>query len=185
MTDEKITELYLSRSEDAISESARKYGKYCFAIANGILRDRDDALECVNDAYLRAWNSIPPKRPEHLGAFLARITRNAAINRYKADKAKKRGGGELTAAIEEFENCLGEGFEDRVVDSQVFSALLDSFLASLGKEDRIVFVLRYFELLPVKKIASDLSLNRNTVKTSLYRSREKLKKVLTKGGFDV
>ncbi|MBR6259186.1 MAG: RNA polymerase subunit sigma-70, partial [Oscillospiraceae bacterium] len=106
MEDALIIELYWQRNEDAIKETDNKYGAYCFSVANNVLRDNGEAEECVNDTYLRAWNAMPPKRPSLLRAFLAKITRRLAFNRYDANAAKKRGGGETAAVLEELAECI-------------------------------------------------------------------------------
>ena len=104
--DQKIIELYCNRSENAIAETAGKYGRYCTAIAYGILGSREDAQECVSDAYLTAWNAIPPRRPADLGTYLGKITRNLSIDRLRTRSREKRGGGEAPLALEELEDTL-------------------------------------------------------------------------------
>ena len=109
MNDQDIIKLYWTRSEQAIAVTAEKYGKYCYSIAFQILNDHEDAMECVNDTYLRAWNSMPPNRPDSLSAYLGKITRNLARNRYKLERTKKRGGSQTALALEELEMCIAGG----------------------------------------------------------------------------
>ena len=108
MQDSQIIELYFSRDEQAIIKTAEKYGGYCATIATNILHDSFDSEECVNDAYLAAWNSIPPARPEHLSSYLAKLTRNIALNRYKAKNAERRGGGEFAVSLDELGDCIAD-----------------------------------------------------------------------------
>lgn len=154
MNDESIIELFFSRSEDAITEAAKKYGAYCRRIAENVLGSSEDAEECLNDTYLSAWNSIPPKRPRSLSSFLGRITRNHAINRIKADSAKKRGGGEYLTAIDELADILpAERTAEEEFDASQLRELLEEFLDSLPRERRAVFVGRYWHFDSVSGIA--------------------------------
>lgn len=106
MDDKQIIELYWQRNEDAIHETSLKYGSYCYSIAHNILSNNEDSEECVNDTWLKAWNSIPPQRPVHLKMFLAKITRNLSFDKYKAGKAAKRGNGEIAVVLDELSECL-------------------------------------------------------------------------------
>lgn len=109
MEDHQIVELYWQRNADAISETADKYGDYCFAIAENILHNAEDSEECVNDTWLRAWNAIPPQKPAVLRMFLAKITRNLSFDRFHARNAEKRGGGEMALVLDELGECFGGG----------------------------------------------------------------------------
>ena len=106
MEDSKIVQLYWDRSPDAISQTAKKYGKYCTSIARNILGNHEDAEECVNDMYMRAWNSMPDHRPSVLSTYLGKITRNLAFNQYKREHADKRGGSEISAILDELGECV-------------------------------------------------------------------------------
>ena len=106
MEDERILELYFSRDEQAVVETDRKYGPYCFSLAHAILENEQDAEETVNDTYLHTWHAIPPRRPSVLRMFLAKITRNLAFTRWRRNTAQKRGGGEMALVLEELEGCL-------------------------------------------------------------------------------
>ena len=186
MTDESIVELYWSRSEDAISETAHKYGGYCFTVANNILDSREDSEECVNDTYMRAWDSMPEARPRRLSAFLAKITRNLALNRRRKNTAKKRGGAGLESALDELSEVVS-GVEDteKALDEILLAEALDTFLASLGDEARDLFVLRYFSVRAIAEIAEMKDMNEGAVRASLFRTRKKLAEYLRKEGFDV
>ena len=184
MEDREIVELYWSRSERAITETADKYGKYCRTIALRILNDEQDSEECVNDAYLQAWNAIPPRRPERLGAFLGKLVRNTALNRYKRANAEKRGGGQVPLALEELAECIPGGSDPaRAVDELALTQALERFLAGLPGETRKIFMRRYWYLSTVQEIAADLGLGESKVKMTLLRARNKLRTQLEQEGF--
>lgn len=186
MTDEQIIALYWARSEMAIRETDKAYGRYFHYIAHGILRNHEDAEEIVNDTYLKAWNSIPPARPDHLKAFLGRITRQLSINRLEQTTAQKRGGGQYLLALEELEECIPDGNDG--ADLVRLTALQDSlnrFLRSLSPDARRVFIRRYWYMHAISEIAENLSMSESKVKSLLMRTREKLKKYLIQEGFGV
>lgn len=186
MTDTEIIGLYQSRSERAVAESDKKYGAYCFAVANNILNSTEDSDECVNDTWLHTWNVIPPKCPERLKMFFAKITRNLALDRIKRNLSQKRGGGQLAAALEELEDCLSGGNHvDETLDEKLLSECLKDFLRELPKRDRQFFLRRYFYTEAVSDIASRFRVSANAVSVSLSRTREKLRKHLEKEGFSV
>ena len=169
MEDSRIIELYESRDQQAISQSDMKYGGYCYSVGYNILGVREDTEECVNETWLRAWNSIPPQKPRMLSAFFGRITRNIAFDRYRASKAAKRGKGEIAAVLEELDGIHLEG-------------LINEFLGELQERDRNIFLQRYWFAVPIKEISKKYAMNLNTVKASLFRSRNKLKALLEKEG---
>ncbi len=182
MDDRAIIDLYFARAERAIAETARRYGRYCTAIAYRILGSREDSEECVNDTYLRAWNAIPPHRPERLDTYLGTITRNLALNRYAERNAAKR-GGQVELALDELRDCLADtATVEDVVDNRALADALNAFLASLPAETRRIFVARYWHLKPIKTIARELHLGESAVKMRLARSREQLRDYLTKEG---
>lgn len=186
MSDEEIIELYWKRSELALEETARKYGSLCYSVAYRILRDCFESEECVNDGYLRAWNAIPPQRPQKLPAFLAKIVRNLALNLLEKKGASKRGGEEITLALEELGDCIPMGTTpEEWYDRQELIQLLNSFLASLKYQDRIFFLLRYWELRSVKEVAKLCGVGQSRVKMSLMRSRCKLRDLLEREGIVV
>lgn len=184
MDDEQIIGLFLSRSESALSETAKKYGKYCSYIAFSVLRSNEDAEECVQDAYMKLWNSIPPQMPQNLRAFVGRLTRNTALNRYEHDTAAKRGGSATALVLDELEECIAWGkTADSEIDSLALTEILNRFLAGMKKEPRRIFVLRYWYFLTVKEIADRLGIGVGKVKMSLLRSRNELKELLRKEDF--
>ena len=186
MDDSVIIEMFRSRFEDAIKEVQKKYGDYCFRIAFEIIRNREDAEECVNDALLRAWESIPPNEPEHLGAYLGRIVRNLAIDRLKESTAQKRGLGEVPLDISELEDFIfqpGSVWEE--IDEQVLIDIINSFLDEQKKLYRIVFMQKYWYLMEIKKIAELNGISESKTTSILHRLRKKLKKRLEKEGYTI
>lgn len=173
MDDGKIIELYFARSEDAIYETDRKYGKYCRAIAYNVLSSNEDANECVNDTYFRVWNSIPPAKPDSLRAFLAKICRNAALNRYEYNRAARRSAN-LETALDEIESVIPSS-DAPPSDTVALRDAINSFVASLGERERVIFVQRYFYLLPIKQIADGRGLGESNVKQILMRTRARFK----------
>ena len=184
MEDSVIVSLYWDRDEQALRETANKYGSYCHTIAYNVVRNRQDAEECVNDTYVQAWNAMPPQKPTVLRAFLGKITRNLAINRYRAAHSKRRGGGQLPAVLEELEDCFSDGPEAALEEAEL-SRLLDRFLRQLPQKDCIVFVRRYWYMDSLAEIAGRCHMALGSVKSSLHRSRNKLKDFLEQEGIFV
>lgn len=183
MEDERIVELFWTRSESAISETSAKYGKYCHAVAYRILSSEEDAKECVNDTYLDAWNSMPPHRPAILSTFLGKITRRIAIDRWRSRDAKKRGGGEAAITLEELEECVSSGHDvEREVEEKEVLEKLNAFLGKLSASERDVFLCRYFFLLPVSEICDKFGFGQSKVKSMLSRTRKKLRDFFVKEG---
>lgn len=184
MEDSQIIELYWQKNGDAISETAGKYGPYCFAIAENILHNAEDSEECVNDTWLRAWNAIPPQRPGALRIFLAKITRNLAFNRFHARNAEKRGGREIALVLDELEDCLGGGADaEAAYEAKELRRCIRHFVRSLPERDGNVLVRRYFFAEPVADIAKRYGLSENNVMVILSRTRRKLKAHLLKEGY--
>ena len=184
MKDEEILRLYRERSETALTETERQYGALCGTIARNILRNRQDAEECVNDTWRRAWNSIPPEEPRSLAAYLGRITRNLALNRLQKQNRLKRGGGEMTLIWEE----LGEMLPDRDTPEQhwerrAIAAALERFLRGLTPEERILFLRRYWYMDPVGDIAQRFGYSQSKVKSMLARCRTQLRAYLEQEGY--
>ena len=183
MDDSRIINLFWERSESAIAETEKKYGRYCGTIAINILGNREDTEECVSDTWMRAWNAIPPARPVVLKAFLGKITRNLALNILEKNRAGKRGGGEGTAVLDELEECVADaGAASLSAEGYVLKDTLEAFLKGLPEEKRVIFVRRYWYMDPVKKIAEDLSVTESKVKMTLLRTRKELAEVLKKEG---
>lgn len=184
MTDSEIIKLYFDRSERAIEETDRAYGKYCRYISFEILRNNEDSEEIVNDTYLKTWESIPPKNPPSLKNFLGKIVRGLSINRLEYNNAQKRGGGQFNAVLEELEGCLpshDEGGED----SEQIRMIIDRFLRSLPREKRRIFVLRYWYMTPIAEIAGEMGSSEGKIKMTLLRLRKELKKALEGEGVTV
>ena len=183
MEDLHIIELYWQRDESAIKASQTKYGGYCSTIANNILHSAEDTEECVNDTWFRAWNTMPPEKPNRLAVFLGRITRNLAIDKYRRDKSQKYGGGQTALCFDELGECIGENspIEDRVA----LKELLNIFLSELPDKNRDIFLLRYWYLMPIAEIAKRYNTSEGAVKKKLQRIREKLKAYLEKEGVGV
>ena len=183
MEDAQIVQLYLARAENAMTETAAKYGRYCRAVAGNILPDSRDGEEAVNDAYLAAWNSIPPHRPQCLGTYLAKLTRRAALKIWRAKDAQKRGGGQGSAALEELAEILPGGDDPQTaVEAAELTEALDRFLASLPDTERRVFLRRYWYMDPIGAIASRFGFSQSKVKSMLARTRAKLLTHLKKEG---
>ena len=180
MNDGKIKELFRSRDQRAIKETEQKYGKYCLATAMRILNDKGDSEECVNDAYLAAWNRIPPDDPEDLLAYVSKITRNIAVSRLRKRNSDKRGGGFTAQLLSELDECCGSA-EDAVLQKEL-SAAMRRFLKKLPKRDRDVFLCRYYFAYPVEEIAESCGCDRDYVYTVLARTRKKLKEMFEKEG---
>ena len=183
MEDTHIVQMYWDRNETAISESAMKYGTYCTSIAQNILQNPADAEECVNDAYLGAWNTIPPQNPNPLLTYICRIVRNLSIMKYHANTAIKRNSF-YDAALDELEDCLAssETVEDKLTAKEL-SATLDQFLDTLDRENRVMFVRRYWYSDSISEIAERLHMSKNNVSVRLSRTRERLKNYLKKEGY--
>lgn len=183
MDDKRIVDLFWERSETALAETEKKYGSYCHRIAMNILSNELDAEECVNDAYLKAWESIPPHRPQRLSTFLGKITRNISLNRYAHNNAQKR-CHETALVYEELAELVSER-ADNTSDEGEIGAAINGFLSSLSAKSRIIFVQRYWYLCPIKEIAQNRGLSESDVKITLMRTRRKLKKHLEKEGITV
>ncbi len=184
MEDSAIVQLYWDRDQRAISETADKYGNYCTSIARNILDNAEDAEECVNDAYMNAWNSIPPHKPDILSAYLAKLTRNVCFNRYKYNHAQKRGGSEVSAVLEELSELIsGDESVEQQIESDELSQAIDSFLDTLPRKKRMMFVRRYWYSDSVSEIARQLGMKENAVSMTLSRTRLKLQQYLTERGF--
>ena len=185
MTDEKIIDLYFERSETAIAETDAKYGKYCRYISHNILRDEGASDEAVNDTYVKTWNTIPPKRPESLKAYLGRICRNLSLNLYEAMRAKKRGGDQVALLLDELSECIPDSSVGEIGDNIALRELINRFVASLSDKARVIFVRRYFYAASISEIARDYSVSEGNVSIILMRSRQKLKEILIKEGYTV
>ncbi len=176
LADERILDLYWERNEDAIAQTDRKYGKYLFRIAYNILDSQWDSEECQNDTYLRAWNAIPPTRPRVLQAFLVRILRNSAINKYKEMTRQKRVRSEMTVAFEELSHTLSTGnTSDRALQAAHLGRAISDFLDTRTKRQRYIFVARFYVGDKLEVIAAHLGLDPSTVHREVKRLQQDLK----------
>ena len=182
MSTEQYVKRFFDRDESVLAAVATQYGAYCRRIANNILGNDQDAEECVNDTWARAWNAIPPQKPQSLSAFLGKITRRLALDRLDYLTARKRGGKEMTAVLAEWEGVLSPELSAEHID---LKAALDRFLRELPTERRRLFLQRYWYMLPIKEIARDNRLQESNVKMQLLRTREALKTYLEKEGIYV
>ncbi len=182
--DNAIIELYWNRDDRAVSQTAEKYGVYCMKISQNILNNFSDSEENVNDTYLKAWNSIPPTRPKILSAYLGRIARNLALNRYKARHAKKRTGDEFSVSLDELSQCTPSGVsvEDEVQIKKL-GQTINRFLSEQKEDVRAVFVCRYFNCDSIEEISSKSGFSQSKIKSILMRTRMKLRLCLEKEGY--
>lgn len=183
LEDSKIIDLFYERSEQAILELSKKYGALCYSIARNILNNVQDVEECVNDAYLAAWNTIPPQNPNPLKSYINRIVRNIAITKYHTNTAAKR-NSTYDVALDELEECIParQSIEDEMAVKELTQAM-ESFLDTLDKESRVMFVRRYWYSDSISDIAERFQLSNNNVTVKLSRIRGRLKKYLEKEGF--
>ena len=183
MEDEKIIDLYFERNESAISETAEKYGNYLYKIAFNILSDNEDSEESVNDTYMSAWNTIPPEKPNVFSAFLSKITRYISLNRYRAGKAEKRGGGEIDAAFEEIEECVPDksNIYDEI-ETKELAEIISDYLKKLPETERKIFVCRYYYLDSLSDISKQFGFSKSKVASMLHRTRKKILSHLEKEG---
>ena len=186
MDDNAIIDLYFARDQQAVQATAQAYGAYCASIAQRILDDRGAAEECVNDAWLKCWQSIPPQRPRSLKSFAGRIVRNLALSALRADAAQKRGGGQAALALDELSEVVSGGeTPEGALDRAAFQAALDGFLDALPQRNRSLFLRRYWYLDSVEALAKRFSMSRTQVTTTLHRLRQRLRVHLEQEGFDL
>ena len=183
MEDTQIIDLYFARSEQAIQETDTKYGGYCYSIAYNILTNQEDAEESVSDTYLAAWNTIPPRRPNFLNAFLAKMTRHISIDRWRKLSAKKRGGGEIILALEELEECVDTRNVETELAKKELTRVLNTFLSSLPETERNVFLCRYWYLDSIQTISEVSGFSQSKVISMLHRLRGRLQKKLREEGY--
>lgn len=185
MNDIDIIELYFMRDEKALEETRDKYNHQMFHTSMNILRDTQDAEECVNDTLFKAWESIPPTRPEYLGAFLIKITRNLSLNKWKAKGAARRGGNKVDLLLSELEECVPcskTGVPEEEYEANLVTEAINECLEAMNQTARVVFVLRYFHGESIRNICERCNMSESKVKSLLFRSRKKLKEHLEKEG---
>lgn len=183
--DLEIIELYWKRDEQAIVRTEESYGPYCKTIAVHIVQDEEDAKECCNDTWLRAWNTMPPKRPSLLSAYLGRITRNLAIDCYRKKHAKKTVVMEMKVVYDELRDCVKTDGPEEHLEVMVLTEVINRFLAELDEEARNVFVKRYWYVRSIREIADECRIKEGTVKVMLSRLRNRLRGYLEKEGIPI
>lgn len=183
MDDEQIVELYWQRNENAINCTAEKYGKYCYSVAYNILGDASDSEESVNDTYLDAWNSMPPHRPSVLSAFLGKITRRTAIDKWRRKSADKRGSGQVPDALEELSECIPDKQSvESSFEAKHLSEVINDFIRRLPETEQKVFVRRYWHVESIQTISDKFGFSQSKVKSMLFRTRDKLRERLSREG---
>lgn len=183
-SDNEIIELFNSRDEKAISAVSSKYGRYCTAIAMNILGNRQDAEECLNDTLLKAWESIPPAKPDNLPGYLAKIAKNISLNRYRSTHTEKRGSGSIDSVYEELSECVPDKNSiERSYEHKELIEAINAFLAKLAADKRDIFVLRYWYCMSVSEVAARVGVSENRAAVELFRTRKRLVKHLEKRGF--
>ena len=180
MNDEAIIDLYFARNEQAIAETEKSYGRVCMQVSMNILESRPDAEECVNDTYLKTWNTIPPTRPNSLSAFVCRIARNLSLNRLRDLRREKR-NREITLSLDELEACIPAAVED----AGELSTLLNDFLEGLDETNRVLFMGRYWYSYAIDDLAALMGLTDKAVYMRLHKTREKLRAYLAERGYRV
>lgn len=186
MEDSEIIKLFQSRSETAISELSHKYGRYCRVIADNILKNISDTEECINDVFLKVWNSIPPAKPRFLPAFVARITKNTALDKYDMNHSAKRGNGCSPVPFDELGDLISgtESVEVNVENKELLAAI-NKFLTKQPKEKRMLFLGRYWYYYSISELADIFEMTEHNAVVTLGRTRKKLKDYLLKRGFDI
>jgi len=180
MDDKKIIEMFFERSEQGLQELDHKYGKICHNLSYNIVSDRQDAEECVNDAYLGAWNAIPPAQPNPLLTYICKIVRNISLKSYDKKKAAKR-SSHYTIAMEEIEACIiGPNTVEAEIEARELARIIESFLDTLTVENRVIFMRRYWFSDSYKDIAEFVGLTEKSISVRLTRTRQKMKEYLRK-----
>ena len=184
MRDEAILDLYWQRNEDAIRETERAYGAKLRNLAMGILKDPEDSEESVGDTYMKAWQTIPPQRPDFFYGYLAKICRNLCLGRLDWKNAAKR-SAEVVTLSQELENCIPDRSMEQMLEAQALGELLNRFLDTISRESRLIFLRRYWYADSVSEIANRYGISESKVKVQLYRTRNRLKHYLQKEGICV
>ena len=184
MEDSKIIDLYWARDEAAIAQTDAAYGRRLHALSRRILRDSEDAKECVNDTYMSTWNTIPPQRPNHFYGFLATICRNLCFHKVNWKLAAKR-NGEIVSLTEEMEQCIPDNRRQQELEDREIGRLMDRFLEGLPRETRVIFLRRYWHADSIREIALRYGITESKVKMQLSRTRAKLHKFLEQEGIQL
>ena len=182
LDDKSIIELFFGRSEKALEELDSKYGKLCRKLSHNILNNRQDAEECVNDAYLSVWNAIPPARPDPLRAYLCKVVRNLSLKSYYKKSAEKR-NSVYDVAIQELEDCLSApDTVEAELETRELKRMIENFLNTLSEENCVIFLRRYWFSDPYAEIAERVGISEKSVSMRLVRIRNQLKQYLVKRG---
>lgn len=184
MEDSKIIDLLLARNEDGIKHMDDTYGRRLFVLADNIVRNDQDAEESVSDTYMKAWATIPPKRPVYLFAYLGKICRNFALKKLDWKGAAKR-NADIVSLTEEMENCIPDASKEREMEARELGRILDIFLRSLSEENQMVFLRRYWHMDTIEEIAVRYGISQSAVQMRLIRTRSKLAAYLAKEGIRV
>ena len=185
MDDKQIVDLYWARSERAIEETEHKFGSYCRTVSYNILANTEDAEECVNDTWLKAWNSMPTHRPSRLAPYLGKLARWLSLNRLRENNSLRRGGGELPLILDELAETLDSGEDtEQELEIRELNRGLRRLVEALGKDEKDVFLSRYWYMASVKEIAEKTGFSESKVKTMLHRTRNKLREQLRCGGYE-
>lgn len=185
MDDKLIIELFFKRSEEAITATSDKYGKLCISISDRILRNHEDAEECVSDTYLTLWDTIPPQKPNPFVAYICRIVRNLSLKRYRFSTAEKR-NSYYDASLDEIAECVAANAEvDEHIMAKELTDRLNEFLGGLKEVDRVIFVKKYWFCMEIPEIAEEMSLSTNYVNVHLHRTRERLRRFLNRNDVDL
>ncbi|MEG0914082.1 MAG: RNA polymerase sigma factor [Oscillospiraceae bacterium] len=184
MNDNEIIALYFGRDENAINQTAIKYGSKLSGLSYKILKSSEDSEECVNDTYLKAWNTMPPQKPAFLFAYLAKICRFLCFGRIDYYKAQKR-KAQFVALSDELLQCIPSNLTETIPSEQALKGALESFLKGLSEEKRLIFMRRYWFFDSISEIATSLHISESKVKSTLFRTREKLKNYLKKEGVNI
>jgi RNA polymerase sigma-70 factor (ECF subfamily) len=188
MEDNRILEYFFERNEAALSETKTKYGARLFKIAFNIMKNKEDAEECVSDTLFKAWEAIPPTYPGMLGAYLAKIVRNVSLHKWEAERAAKRGGGETNLLLGELETELGDcvptaaSQPEKTLEAKQIQLAINSWLSKVDKTTKTVFVLRYFHGESIREVAERFKISESKVKSILFRARKKLSTHMAKEG---
>ncbi|MBD5384680.1 MAG: sigma-70 family RNA polymerase sigma factor [Ruminococcaceae bacterium] len=186
MDDKEIVQLFLKRDERALNELQSKYERLCRSIAENILKNRTDAEECVNDAYFKVWNSIPPYEPKSLSSFVARVAKNTALDIYDAYHTEKRGGGDTPLSLDELGDLVSGGSSvESGAENRELLAEINAFLSSISSEKRRMFVNRYWYFYSTAELAEMYGMREHSIVVTLARTRKALKEYLRKRGFEI
>lgn len=184
MEDKEIVKLYWDRNELAIKETSTKYGRYCYAIAYNILLNKEDADESVNDTYWKTWECIPPHVPERLAVFVGKITRRISLNKWHEKTRKKRGGDQVSFALDELDECIAaEDDVEKAIEYKELLQTINTFIGALSETERDLFVCRYWFLASIQELSEKFAFSESKTKSMLFRTREKLKVYLEEEGY--